>query len=176
MLTLGGSNTHTGGTVVTAGTLSVAGTHPVPITVNGGTLGGNGTVGDVVATSGAVAPGNSPGILHATDVTLNAGSSLDIQIDGVTPGTGYDQLLVSGTTTINGASLNITSSVTPPDSALFTIATNVSGVFAGMPQRNRGDAGEPAVPAVLRRRRRERPGADRGHAAEPRGCERAQHG
>jgi fibronectin-binding autotransporter adhesin len=71
-----------------------------------GTLGGTGRVtGPVVANSGGIinpgpvgiAPANTGVLTINNDVTFNAGSLLQIDINGTTVGTNYDQLVVGGT-------------------------------------------------------------------------------
>jgi autotransporter-associated beta strand protein len=67
LLVLSGTNTFTGGTTVMDGTVQVDGAIEA-VTINGGTLGGVGNVGDVQlntgATGGSIGPGDSPGTLH----------------------------------------------------------------------------------------------------------------
>src|SRR5262245_9046021 len=59
-LTLTGVNNFTGATTVTAGTLRVNGVDASsPVTLNGGTLAGTGTVGPITATSGTINPGSA---------------------------------------------------------------------------------------------------------------------
>ncbi len=82
------------------------------VTLQGGLLDGQGTlVGNVTNTGGTLAPGvpnaNSlpfaPGIFTITgNYTQRAGTTLNIRISGLTAGTGYSQLMVSGTATIAG--------------------------------------------------------------------------
>ena len=69
------SNTYTGTTTISAGTLLVNGdTSGSLVNVTGGTLGGTGPVGGIVATNGTVAPGNSAGVLTSVgNVTFNTG-------------------------------------------------------------------------------------------------------
>ncbi len=64
----------------------------------GGDVGGNGTIiGAVVNNGGTVDPGFSPGALHITgSYTQGAGGTVHMQLGGASPGTGYDQLFVSG--------------------------------------------------------------------------------
>ena len=73
-----------------------------PITVgSSGKLGGSGTLVGLLNVNGILAPGNSPAILTVTgDVNQNVGSTLEIELDGATAGTGagyHDQLNILGT-------------------------------------------------------------------------------
>ncbi|MBK7299816.1 MAG: autotransporter-associated beta strand repeat-containing protein [Moraxellaceae bacterium] len=84
------------------GLLLVNGKLTGPITVgSSGKLGGSGTLVGLLNVNGTLSPGNSPATLTVMgDVNQNAGSTLEIEIDGATVGTGaghYDQLNVSGT-------------------------------------------------------------------------------
>ena len=98
-----------------------------------GTLRGGGTVGtNVSATGGTVAPGASPGTLTISGIyTQGAGATLQTEINGTTPGTGFDRLTAAsanldGTLAIvNGAGF------TPALTDTFEIvdATSVSGTF-----------------------------------------------
>eukprot|EP01034_Spumella_vulgaris_P019072 gene19072-24377_t len=69
-----------------------------------GTLGGSGTItAPSVTAGGIVAPGNSPGALTLTgDLTLLATATSRFEIGGLTAGTQYDTLNVSGTAALNG--------------------------------------------------------------------------
>ena len=71
------SNTYTGTTTVSAGTLLINGdTSGSLMNVTGGTLGGTGPVGGITAANGTVAPGNGPGLLtSAGNVTFNTGTT-----------------------------------------------------------------------------------------------------
>jgi autotransporter-associated beta strand protein len=108
-LNLTGSNTYSGTTKVDAGILSVnnsTGYGAYRVTVNsGGTLSGAGSIGGTLTVNdgGILAPGNSPGILTVQNaVTLKTGASLNMEIDGLTPGTNYDQLKTAGTVSLEG--------------------------------------------------------------------------
>jgi hypothetical protein len=76
---------------------------------NGGRVSGNGTIqSQLVANNGAVfAPGNSPGSLVINgNYAQSANGILDVELGGTTPGTQYDQMIVTGSATLGGT-LNI---------------------------------------------------------------------
>jgi autotransporter-associated beta strand protein len=140
-VTLAATNTFTGATLLQAGTLFANAVHTnSAITVNSGVLGGTGIVASVTANGGAIAPGVSPGILRiAGNLALNAGSSLQLDINGLIGGTEYDQLIVSGNVQLGGDAPEISLGFTPALSNTFVIIRNdganpVSGTFAGVPQ------------------------------------------
>ena len=99
-LNLTGTNLHTGGTNVNAGTLLVNGslsTGAVSV-ANLATLGGTGTIGGTVtpASGGIIAPGDSTtlsgvGTLTVAGLTLGNGSITNFEF-----GTGNDQITVNG--------------------------------------------------------------------------------
>jgi hypothetical protein len=94
---------------VSSGTLQVSnptgsatGSGTVRVT-NTGTLQGTGSIAGPVENFGIIAPGASPGKLTLTSTyTQKAGSSLKIELAGTAPGTGYDQLLVTGAASLTG--------------------------------------------------------------------------
>ena len=100
----------------------------------GGALRGAGEVDGSLTNGGRVAPGNSAGALivgkHYTQ--LPAGS-LDIELGGTTPETGYDVLNVGGDAILSGT-LNVTlvNAFTPVNGNTFTFlnASSRSGVFS----------------------------------------------
>ena len=107
--------TVTGGFVgaasVQAGALLIDGSTPgMTVEVeSGATLGGHGTTGKVVVDAGGtLAPGNSAGIIHTGDLTFISGANFAVQIQGTTPGTGYDQVVVNGSISLGGANLDLT--------------------------------------------------------------------
>ncbi|MBU0724313.1 MAG: autotransporter-associated beta strand repeat-containing protein [Alphaproteobacteria bacterium] len=111
-LTLSGANTYTGTTMISAGTLAVTGSLAAASTVtvaSGGTLGGTGTVAGTVTvqSGGTIAAGASPGTLKTGDLTLLAGGTASFELDGTTAGTQYDQIDVTGTVDLGGATLDI---------------------------------------------------------------------
>ncbi len=110
-LILNGVNPYTGTTQVGAGFVIVNGSINASQTqVIGGTLGGAGSTGAVVATTGTIAPGDGgTGILTVNGpLTLNTGVIASFDILGTNVGTQFDQLAVSGTVTLTGATLAIT--------------------------------------------------------------------
>jgi autotransporter-associated beta strand protein len=116
---LSGISTYTGSTSVEAGKLVVSGSIAgSAVTVqNGGTLGGDGTVGVLtILDGGTLSPGNSPGNLTvAGDVIWNGGGNYNWQIYDTTlpAGTGWDLVSSSGAldltslTTANKFNLNL---------------------------------------------------------------------
>jgi MYXO-CTERM domain-containing protein len=104
-MTISGNHSYTGPTLVTNGTLVINGNISTSSTTvqSGGVLGGSGTVGSLIVLSGGeLAPGSSPGVLSASTLSLNSGSLTTLEIDGLTRGTGYDGLNVSGAVTYGG--------------------------------------------------------------------------
>lgn len=130
------------GTVSTfGGTLIVDSDLPSSATVApGGVLGGSGTISQgLIATGGVVAPGSSPGILSTGGLSLSGLSTLSVELNGLTPGTGYDQVVVAGTVSLGGSTLAATLGFTPALGNVFTIINNdgsdaVAGTFAGLPE------------------------------------------
>ncbi|CAN0427051.1 unnamed protein product, partial [Hapterophycus canaliculatus] len=145
-LALSGENTYSGDTTVAVGTLSVISTTGSAIgtgnvTVGtGATLVGDGTLtGSVTANDGGyVMPGTGPEILTTGGLSLNAGSTLAIEIASTAgPGVaiGHDQLAVVGTVDLTGAILELTDTHTPSGAETFTVINNddadaIVGTFA----------------------------------------------
>jgi len=109
-VTFSGSNTYTGPTTVSSAKLVVNGSiRNSAVTVNsGGTLGGSGVTGSInINAGGALAPGNSPGIITAPSLSINSGSTangggqyrVEIVAGAGAPvaGTSYDQTVLTGT-------------------------------------------------------------------------------
>jgi len=90
--------------------------------------------------TGSVAPGNSPGKLSTGNIVLNSGTTFNVDIAGATAGTQYDQLAVTGTVDLGGATLTINASFTPTSGQVIKIVDNdgtgdaVTGTFNGLPQ------------------------------------------
>jgi fibronectin-binding autotransporter adhesin len=108
-LSLTAANTYTGDTIITGGTLLVnnstgSATGSGTVTVNSGaTLGGSGTISGDVFVDGTLAPGNSPGTLTVSNLTLTSSAYLTYEL-GATNAS--DLVVVTGNLTLDGT-LNI---------------------------------------------------------------------
>ena len=144
LTTISGANTNTT-TNVTTGVVQISSTQSTNYAVSGGTLKGTGSIGNLTATgTGIIAPGNSPGQVTTTNLSLSSTNTLQIEIQGAssTPiaGTDYDQIVVGSTGTVNlgGAILNLSSTYTGIAGTVFTIIDNqhqsasIQGTFSGL--------------------------------------------
>ena len=152
-LHLTGSNTYTGATTVTQGTLSLTGFlyGGGAVSVNsGGTLGGTGGVNGTVtvASGGTLAPGvvgTNSGVGTLTlnsGLTIASGGTLAVDIAGSAAGTGYDQVTVTGSVTVTGATLSVNHSYTPGSGDTYQVIANdgsdaITGTFTSLSE---GDA------------------------------------
>jgi len=136
----------------TMGTLSInAGTLQVDnfwvsisVTVaSGATLQGNGIIitplGVVTINPGGnLAPGGSIGQLFCENgVTLTEGANFNVELNGTTAGSGYDQLIVDESLDLGSANLNLNLGFTPSNGDAFTIidylsSGAVTGTFNGL--------------------------------------------
>ncbi len=138
-LKLTGANTYAGDTTVND-TLIITGTQTNSgITVaSGGTLKGTGTANTVIInTGGHLAPGLSPGCLNAGATTISG--NFDVELGGTTACTEYDQLQVTGAVDVTSGTLNLSryNGFTPATGQSFTIIANdsndaVTGTFTGV--------------------------------------------
>ena len=95
----GGSFVQTSGQTVVNGTLNSVPT----VQIKGGTLSGSGTINGNVIMGGRLSPGNSPGILTINgNYTQTAFGAYIAELEGLTAGTGYDQVDVNGTADLAG--------------------------------------------------------------------------
>jgi len=139
-LTLTGTNSYSGPTLVADGTLLVDGLQwRSPVTVTSGTLGGNGTVSDLSVSGGNLSPGASPGRLTCSNLTFSAQSHFFVELHDGPPGlNGHDQMNVQGSVTLNNATLHLSGSSGFTEGQRFVIIENdgtdpVTGTFAGLP-------------------------------------------
>ncbi|MEQ8334582.1 DUF4347 domain-containing protein [Nisaea sp.] len=128
--------TNFSGTISGTGTIAGGGTYTV---ASGATLAGTSTFSTAVtvASGGTIAPGNSPGKISTGNLTLASGSTANMEIEGTVPGTGYDQIAVTGTVTISGATLSLTVTDIPAAGASYILIDNdgvdaVTGTFSGL--------------------------------------------
>ncbi|QOV90651.1 autotransporter-associated beta strand repeat-containing protein [Humisphaera borealis] len=120
VMTLSATNTYSGPTTISAGTLAITGlissaTHAI----TNGTLAGNGTISEVVTISagGSIRPGTPGGSTTGTitvkslSMANDATAVMGVDIVGITAGSGYDQVALpnAGTSTVSiaGASLSV---------------------------------------------------------------------
>ena len=85
--------------------------------------------------AGTTAPGHPIGTMtFQQDQTFENGHTLEVEVNGTTPGTEHDQLVVNGTATIGGT-LNASINYTPTgfDRVVILSATTISGTFSVFP-------------------------------------------
>ncbi|MFZ3312094.1 MAG: autotransporter domain-containing protein, partial [Xanthobacteraceae bacterium] len=130
-LTLSATNTYTGASAVSAGTLEVDGSTATSsgTAVSGtGTLSGTGTVAATTVTAGTVAPGNAAaptGTLHvATSLTFTTAASYMVTINGAA----NSSTSVTGTATPAGASVTIAPGSTIVANHTYVILTTTTAV------------------------------------------------
>lgn len=132
-LTLSGNSTYTGTTTLEGGLTLVNGSlgNTATTVKTTATLGGSGTIGGDVTleAGGTISPGNSPGILTVGSLTTQGGS-LNIELNGTTPGTEYDQLAISsvgggtGSVSLGTTVINLSLGYTPALNDKFFILLN----------------------------------------------------
>ncbi|QDV49759.1 golvesin C-terminal-like domain-containing protein [Gimesia fumaroli] len=111
------------------------------MTIGAVQIAGNMITGVLMIDGDSVANGSNEDLFYAP-ITINTNSvpagSLDIEINGTTPGTEYDQIDVTGTVTIGaGATLNLIDGYDPAAGEQFVLINNdgvdpVVGTFAGL--------------------------------------------
>lgn len=136
-LDLRGANTYTGETRVAAGLLSVNGSiasSSLTTVLDGGVLGGAGTVGDLrIASGGVLAPGNSIGTLTVNgDVTFDAGSTFRVEVDS---NGNTDRLVATGAIALGGQLYFVPTSgnyLPATDYDILTAGNGITGSFASV--------------------------------------------
>lgn len=128
---LTGANAATMPWTVNAGTLIVNGNlASSTMTVNaGGTLGGDGIVGDTSISGGTLAPGNSTGLLTVQgSLAFTAASSYMVEVSA----TNADRTNVTGTATLRGATVSavfLPGSIVSKQYTILNATGGVSGTF-----------------------------------------------
>jgi autotransporter-associated beta strand protein len=126
-LTLSGVSDLKGLIVADATTLTINGSVTGALVDVTGTLKGTGSVSVDrngtepairINAGGVFAPGNSPGIITTGTVAMGPSSTLSIEIAGLTPGTGHDQISTSGMFSIDST-------------AMITLTTTATGLVVG---------------------------------------------
>jgi autotransporter-associated beta strand protein len=155
-----GNGVYQGLTSVNGGTLQVDGSlAKSAVVLSAGTLKGTGLLTGPVflgGTAAAVAPGDSPGILTCGNLDNGGGSgTVQIELNGTTPGASYSQLDVNGTVDLNGLSLSGTLNFIASTNDQFTIIANdgtdpVTGTFNGLPEGATVDFGSEAFRVTYR--------------------------
>ena len=127
--------TQTAGTTLLDGGAFTSGS---AIQIQGGALRGVGTItAPSLLSSGEVSPGLSPGILALSGAyTQNSSGRYRVELRGDTPGSGHDQLTISGSATLAGELVVDTTGFSPTPGQTFTVMTFASrtGMFSSLTQ------------------------------------------
>ena len=113
--------TQTAGSTTVNGVLSAN-----PVTINGGTLGGRGTITGSLTNNSVVAPGNSPGCITINgNYNQSLAADLNIEIAGTVKCTLHDALIVNGGVVLGGdLNVSLTGGFVPIVGNTFEIITN----------------------------------------------------
>lgn len=129
------------GSIKVNGALTANGHKLTTIAANGARVMGTGQMGVLqIGSNSSIMPGNSPGIISSLDLTLDAGSTYGFEVGGTAPGTGYDQIDVTGAVSIAGnLDVSLYGGFVPTAGQTYVIINNdaadaVSGTFAGLAQ------------------------------------------
>lgn len=137
VLELNAVNPYTDGTVISGGAVLVNAPGAIQfVFLDGGTIGGTGTVGAIQAgamNGGGVSPGTSTeaGVLDSGSVQWNANTVFRVDLNGPTPGDGvgfHDQLNVIGTVNLGGAHLTGSVNFVPALGSQFTILQSTAPI------------------------------------------------
>ena len=131
------NGTFMSGGVSTSGTASGTGT----LQLNGATLSGTGSLlTNVALVGGTLAPGNSPGVINVSSLTLSSNTVTDVELGGTDLGD-FDQVNASGGFVLAGTlDLSIVGGYQPAVCDSFKIITgsSVTGAFATINGTNLG--------------------------------------
>ena len=122
------------------------------VQLDGGTLKGTGTIfGNVINSSGIVAPGNSPGFIDITgNYTQGSGGTLSLEFAGRDPNIPqYDRLRMTGTATLDGTiAVTLLDNFQPAPGDLFQVITSAgrTGQFATLNVPSPGGAARRLAP------------------------------
>jgi hypothetical protein len=124
----------TDGSTILDGTL----TAPTLVDLEGGTLSGTGTVNGELQNAAFVLVGTptAAGTLSVTGSYVQTSSgSLTIKVGGPNPGSDFDQLVVTGTATLDGTlTVTLVNGFTPASGPTYTVlsCTSATGTFAAL--------------------------------------------
>lgn len=122
-----------GATTVTAGKLVINTALGGTLTLEGGTLGGSGTLETLnIATGGVLAPGNSVGTTSPVNANFGAGSTYEVELNdgGTVAGVNNDFLNASGLVTINGAHVHVIPENGTDDGSTYTVGSTYTIITA----------------------------------------------
>jgi len=133
-LNLTGTSTYTGETLVSGGLLSVNGSivsSQLTKVVDGGTLGGTGTVGNLtIANGGTLSPGNSIGTLNVDgNLVFEAGSKFHVEADAEGSA---DKVVATGSATLAGSVVTVAAGGSwkaDNDYVILSVAGGLAGAF-----------------------------------------------
>lgn len=144
-MSLSGTNTFAGSTILSNGTLQVDGIQTnSTFRLEGGVLTGRGWVGPIVSAAGGVV---DPGLgladfqnaLHCFDVTFNPATVFHVKLTSARPNYENHKLQVTGAVNLGGCQLELQPLYAPSPGQRFVLIENdgtdpIVGTFAGLPQ------------------------------------------
>ncbi len=135
-LTLSNTNTYTGDTLVSAGTLVInnALTSPLVTVNDGATLRGTGTLQDL-ALAGTYGPGNSAALVFLDSLTMTSTGILQMELGGTGRGSDYDALNIANVFSVDGTlSVSFINSYFPGSAVTFDLFNfgSLTGTFASL--------------------------------------------